>query len=185
MSADNGLQDPYSQYKDRIGSVICFSFGSQVALPAGLAPGVSGTFTLSFVIQMTKIADLAKNKNTVDLDCVVVTETAGILQLFDDNSIINTGIISSKQVLEAANESVSYDQLSAESSTAVSGGFGVGSLVKKAAPVARAIIDGIEAVAPMLGEGRMSGSARLGGDLVKGSGGAMLSKAQLKRLAMQ
>jgi len=186
MSADNGLQDTYSAYKDRVGSVLCLSFGSQIALPAGLAPGVSGTFSLSFVLQLTKIANLPKNNSTTDLDCVIVTETAGILQLFDDNSIINVGIISSKQVLEAATETISYDQLSADSAAAVSGGFGIGSLVKKATPVVRAIADAADMVAPFMGEGRkMSGSAKLGGDLVKSSGGAMLSKAQLKRLAMQ
>ena len=63
MCVDNGLQDAFTVWKDKVGSVCCFSFGKDIELSPSLSPGVQGTFNFSVSVTFTNISTSEADDN--------------------------------------------------------------------------------------------------------------------------
>lgn len=180
MSSDNGLSDVFPAFKDHIGSVVCLAFGKQIELTSpSEAPGVAGTFRMQAVVTCARLlpdmfdgVDTANDANQPQWELVLITQTAGILQIYSETSSIQIGVVNEQQVLAARGNP---DLSAADVAELPQGGFGVGSLVKRVTPIGRSILDVADNFSSLVGDGsthgpmEMSGGARLGGALMGGA----------------
>jgi hypothetical protein len=193
----NGLTDSWTAYKDHIGSVVCLSFGDDIELPSSLAPGVQGNFNLSVTVRCKNIATklAADGGGTVDwnqqtYDLYVVTQTPGVISIENNQTQIQTGVLTRNDVITSASAPQTEVEQMPDSYAEGSGNpLGGRNIVKTATGIVRGLANVADDISPLfLGEGCGTGSARLAGatmagSLQKGSGGQLLSKQELKKLA--
>ena len=186
MSSDNGLVDSFDEFKSRIGSVICLGFGDQIQLKPTAARGVTMKDTLQIRVNFTNI-DSTGRKDTAVPTLSVVVETAGVLELFGPTGISNLGGVSQEQVIQTKEQpSTSFEDLMDLSGGAHRGGLGVGTLIKRATPIARKILDMADVAADTIGSGEKKGSALLGSGLAlddRAAGGRKMTKSELMRIS--
>jgi len=181
FSADNGIIDKFDEFRDRVGSVLCLEFGSQIQLPVTYAPGVTVQDQIQAKVWFTNI-DATGGKDAAVPTLCMVLETGGILTLDWGVGATNVGGVDRAQVLEAKKvASNTYKEVSQ-----IAGGFNFGKLIKSATPVARTIASVINSLADVGDSAFGSGGAHLGGAHLGGAhlgGGLAVEAAGGKRMS--
>lgn len=194
ICVDNGLQDAYDVWDNRVGAVVCLNFGKNIELGPSMAPGVQGTFNFALTVTATNFSTSTAFATTgttpapvagtaIPWDLYVVVQNSGILTLENNTCQIMTGVISQNDVLNANSkpslEAQIESQGAGEGGASLGGGLGR-NLVKVGSTVLRGVADAADTLAPVfLGDGHehpthhaprsARGSARMGG-----SGGTLM-----------
>lgn len=95
MSVKNGLNYSWTQWKQKIGSVVCAEFGTDIQLKDGLAPGVRSSQTLSMLVTLTNIHPT--KTFTPQLNIVTIHE--GIVVINNGSVTTNIGVLDEKDVI--------------------------------------------------------------------------------------
>ena len=102
MSANNGCNLSYEQWSDRVGSILCLAWGSDIAVASPLqSPGVRGQFNFSFQISVT---NQSRKVITPQINAVICQ--AGVLTISNNNVSRNIGVLNEQDVLNVVESGV-------------------------------------------------------------------------------
>lgn len=97
MSRANGLVDNYSDFRTRVGSFLCLTFGQDIPFnSADLAVGVNGNFDFSMVVDCTNIS----KTNNLLVSLNVVFQYEGMLQANGTMFTQTTGVLTRNNVID-------------------------------------------------------------------------------------
>ncbi len=95
MSVRNGCDMSWRQWSRDVGSVLCFSFASDLALSPLQSPGVRGKFTFSMQLNAT---NLNPNASVPSLGVLVISE--GVACIADGQLFQSLGVLDEKDVFQ-------------------------------------------------------------------------------------
>ena len=96
MSLNNGCNLSYEQFTDRVGSVLCLSWGTDIAVASPLqSPGVRGQFNFSFQIRVRN-----QSRQNINPQINAVICQAGVLTISNNNVTRNIGVLNEQDVLQ-------------------------------------------------------------------------------------
>lgn len=102
MSVRNGCNESFRQWSYDVGSVLCFSFSSDIALNSLDAPGKRGQYNFSFQINVT---NQTRNSVIPVINCLIVQE--GVMSIENNNVVRSVGVLDSQEVLNVIESGVS------------------------------------------------------------------------------
>ena len=183
MSRKNGSIQSWRQFVYDQGSIICVSFGMDLALGATLTAGVVGNFSLNAKVTFTNQTRVPINAYT--LNCVVVQE--GVMTISDNRCYRTLGPIDRSDVISSKNGIVAPYH---HPTNFYGGGFldKIKQLFGKVAPWLRTGVDlatkALPQYAPALGLAdqalKLTGNGLVGGRRkVRRRGGEVMSRAEL------
>lgn len=125
MSVRNGCDMSWRQWSKDVGSVLCFSFASDLALNPLQAPGVRGKFTFSMQVNAT---NLSPNASIPSLGVLVISE--GVATIASGQLFQSLGVLDEKDVFHTKQQPAHDFK---PSSNVYGGGFwqDLGSFAKK------------------------------------------------------
>lgn len=88
LSQKNGLKRSWLEWNKTIGSVLCLEFGTDITLAPLSAPGVRGSFQLSFSLNFSDLRDIGEANIEYRMYLVLVPE--GVLTV--DNSLVSISV---------------------------------------------------------------------------------------------
>lgn len=98
MCVDNGLDMSFYEFTEETGSVIAISFAKDVSLgESSLAVGTLGSFEMLLDVNFKNINPF----DDINFDLNVLVVNNGVMTLSKGSCVINTGILSRQDVLEA------------------------------------------------------------------------------------
>lgn len=97
MSVRNGSNLSWQQWSKYRGSVLCISFGDQVGLIDGEAPGVRGQYTAQVQIDATN-----ESKSDFDAELFVVFNFQGSFTIMENTASVKIGLLTPEDVLASA-----------------------------------------------------------------------------------
>ena len=184
LSQKNGLKRSWLEWNRTIGSVLCLEFGTDITLSPLSAPGVRGSFQLSFSVSFTDLRDIGEANIEYRMYLVLVPE--GVLSI--DNSLVSISVGSLTES-DIASAPIAPPGTRLGVSSFVGSGFGDilrkgWNIFKKVAGPAARVIGSVASVIPhpyaqiaskvanpvasVLGAGRRKGGRR-GGKLLRSS----------------
>jgi len=171
MSVRNGCEMSWRQWTRDVGSVLCFSFASDVPLGPLQAPGLRGKFTFSMQVNAT---NLSPNASIPSLGVLVISE--GVACIAEGQLFQSLGVLDEKDVLNTKQQPA-HDYR--PSSNVYGGGFwqDLGSWAKK---FARSGINVAKSLAPAQYQPVVSELDKLAREA--GFGGRGISRSALKQL---
>lgn len=99
MSVRNGCNLSWRQWTRDVGSVLCFSFGQDIALPPLQAAGLRGNFTFSLSLSAV---NLSSSDKIPTLSVMVVNE--GVMTISNGEIFRSVGVLSEEDILRAKEE---------------------------------------------------------------------------------
>lgn len=97
MSVTNGLNYSWTQWQQKVGSVACAEFGTQIPLKDSWAPGVRTSQTLQMLVTITNIHPTKTFTPTLN----ILSVQEGIVTIDRGSVSKNIGVLDEKQVLDS------------------------------------------------------------------------------------
>lgn len=94
ISRRNGLEMSYTQWRSKIGSVMCIDFAHDIGLREDQAPGLLGNYQLQISVDFKNL-----NPNPVDATFYVVAILEGQFNITDGNTSTQLGVVDPASVL--------------------------------------------------------------------------------------
>jgi len=139
MSLNNGCNLSYEQWTNRTGSVLCLTWGSDIAVASPIqSPGVRGQFNFSFQVSVTNQTRLTINPQVNAVIC-----QSGVLTIEQNNVSRNVGVLNEQDVLNVVESGV---QIPFSPSRNVYGGLKWGDITAFFKKIPQVIRKGVTAV---------------------------------------
>jgi hypothetical protein len=184
MSVKNGCNMSWEQFSSRTGSVIAVDLGSDIGLPPTEAPGIMGQYMVFAQISFYNPSPT----DTITYTPYMVSSLEGTMLVENGQSVLQTGVITKEDALNAMNSPVvSYAEVQ-RASAREGGDFfstiksivpylpSLGPCAKVLAPIAKTLL-GIGH-----GAGAYSGGSRSGGRRVRRGNGLMSSNERKEQM---
>ncbi len=166
MAVNNGCNLSWMQWSEHVGSVLCIEMGKDIGLQSGLeSPGSLGTYQLQLTANMIN----TNATETIAFSLYVVVISEGVLMIEQGRAVTELGIVSKKDVLEAASSPfINYKNLMQTEGGSWWSGISdfftdkVGPAVKSALPYVKDAIDFGKTVKSLVGGVNVGGCTRRG-----------------------